>query len=142
MKDKKETEPESLWPLVTVAAVLAVAVFAISMSVDWWGNTAFRSLIVTALALITLADIQIVRDHHRKKQEGIPKSDERLERILVYASSYSWRIGIFFMIVLIFANLLSSYTMDVVVALSASVFIMAGAFFVFTWYFGRKGDVE
>lgn len=135
-------EPEPFWPLITVASVLAVATFVISMSVDWWGNTVSRSAIITALVLILLADIQIVRDYRRKKAAGIPKSDERLDKVVVYAMAYSFRVGIFFMIVLIFLHLLKVLNMDLVVALSASVFVMAGAYVVSYWYFDKKGDAQ
>ncbi|MBU7048396.1 MAG: hypothetical protein HXS54_18345 [Theionarchaea archaeon] len=135
-------EPEPVWPLLLVVGVVMVATFGISMSVDWWGNTVLRSGLVTAFVLIILADIQIVRDHYRKKAAKIPKSDERLERIVVYASMYAFRVGIIFMIVLIFLHLLRGLDADVVVALSLSVFAMAGTFFIFYCYFDRKGDVK
>ncbi len=129
-KQKWKDEPEPLWPLLVAAALLAVATFAISLSVDWWGNTVVRSLLVTALVLIVLADIQIVRDHYRKRAQGIPKSDERLERGGMCASTYSFRVGIFFMIALIFLHLTKVLAMDAVAVLFASVFVMAGTFFV------------
>ncbi|MBU7013117.1 MAG: hypothetical protein HXS46_20745 [Theionarchaea archaeon] len=135
-------EPEPFWPLIITAAVLAVAVFVISMSIEWWGNTVLKSALVTALVLMVLADIQIIRDHRRKKTEGVPKSDERMEKMVVHASAYSWRVGIFFMMVLIILSLTKVITLDVVVALSVSVFVMAGAYFAFYWYFGRRGDVQ
>ncbi|MBU7017404.1 MAG: hypothetical protein HXS44_07840 [Theionarchaea archaeon] len=134
-------EPEPVWPLLLVVGVVMVATFGISMSVDWWGNTVLRSGLVTALVLVILADIQIVRNHYRKKAAAIPKSDERLERIVVYASTYAFRVGIIFMIVLIFLHLLKVFDVDVVIALSLSVFAMAGTFFVFYWHFDRRGDV-
>lgn len=136
---KEESEP--VWPLITVAAVVAVAVFATSLSIEWWGNTVLRSVLITAVVLMVLADIQIARYYRRKKAEGIPISDERLEKMVIYASAYSWRVGIFFMIVIVLLDLARVITLDVVAALSASVFVMAGAYFVFYWYFGRKGDV-
>jgi uncharacterized membrane protein YfcA len=135
-------EPEPVWPLLLVVGVVMVATFGISMSVDWWGNTVLRSALVTAFVLVILADIQIIRDHYRKKAAGIPKSDERLQRIIVYASMYAFRVGIIFMIVLIFLYLMKVLNADVVVALSLSVFVMAGTFFVCYWYFDRRGDVE
>ena len=133
---------EPFWPLFVVVAVLAVAVFTISLSINWWGNTVYKSVLVTAVVLVIVADIQIVRDHYKKKAKGIPRSDERLDRIVVYASTYSFRVGILFMIVLIFLHLLNMIAMDTVSALSASVFVMAGVYIVFHWYFDRKGDVE
>lgn len=135
-------EPEPFWPLITVAAVTAVAVFVISMSVDWWGKTLYRSGLITAFVLMVMADIQMIRDYRRKKKAGIPKSDERLDRVVIYASAYSFRVGIFVMIVLIFVNLLKIVSTDAVEALSASVLVMAGSFFAFHWYFDKKGDVE
>ena len=134
-------DPEPLWPLITVVAVLGVAVFSISMSFDWWGNTVYRSALITAFILMLVADVQIVRDYRQKKAAGVPKSDERLDKIVAHASTYSFRAGIFFMIVLIVAHLVKVLELDVVVALSASVFIMAGVFFVTYWYFDRKGDI-
>lgn len=135
-------EPEPFWPLIITAAVLAVAVFVISMSVEWWGNTVLRSVLITALVLMVLADIQIARYYRRKKAEGVPMSDERLEKMVIYASAYSWRVGIFFMIVIILLDLARVITLDVMAALSMSVFVMAGAYFAFYWYFGRRGDVQ
>ena len=135
-------EPEPVWPLLLMVGVVVVATFGISMSVNWWGNTVLRSTLVTAFVLVILADIQIVRHHYRKKAAGIPKSDERLQRIVVYASTYAFRVGIIFMIVLILLHLLQVVDADVVVALSASVFVMAGTFFICYWYFDRRGDVE
>ena len=136
---KEESEP--FWPLIITAAVLAVAVFVISMSIEWWGNTVLRSVLITAVVLMVLADIQIARYYRRKKAEGVPLSDERLEKMVIYASAYSWRVGIFFMIVIILLDLARVIRLDVVTALSASVLVMAGAYFAFYWYFGRKGDV-
>ena len=136
---KGESEP--IWPLITVAAVVAVAVFASSLSIEWWGNTVLRSVLLTAVVLMVLADIQIARYYRHKKAAGIPISDERLEKMVIYASAYSWRVGIFFMIVIILLDLARVITLDVVTALSASVLVMTGAYFAFYWYFGRKGDV-
>ena len=136
---KEESEP--FWPLIITAAVLAVAVFVISMSIEWWGNTVLRSVLITAVVLMVLADIQIARYYRRKKAEGVPLSDERLEKMVIYASAYSWRVGIFFMIVIILLDLARVIALDVVTVLSASVLVMAGAYFAFYWYFGRKGDV-
>ncbi len=135
-------EPEPFWPLIITAAVLAVAVFVISMSIEWWGNTVLRSVLITAVVLMVLADIQIARYYRRKKAEGEPMSDERLEKMVIYASAYSWRVGIFFMIVIILLDLARVITLDVMAALSMSVFVMAGAYFAFYWYFGRRGDVQ
>jgi hypothetical protein len=134
-------EPEPLWPLLTVVVVLAVATFAISMSVEWWGNTVLRSILVTALVLIVVANVQMIRYYRGQRTHDVPKSDERLDKIIIYASAYSFRAGILFIIVLIFANLLNVVTIDTVPALSASVFVMAGTYFAFHWYFDRKGDV-
>lgn len=139
--NKQIEEPEPLWPLLLVAALLAVTTFAISLSADWWGNTVLRSALVTALVLIVLTDIQIARNHYRKRVQGIPKSDERSERVGMCASTYSFRVGIFFMIALIFLHLSNVLAMDAVIALSGSVFVMAGTFLVSLWYFDRKGDV-
>lgn len=132
---------EPFWPLLLVVAVLAVAVFTFSMSINWWGNTVYKSVLITALVLVIVADIQIVRDHYKKKVQGIPRSDERLDKIVVYASTYSFRVGILFMIGLIFLHLLNLIATDTVTALSASVFVMAGVYVVFHWYFDRKGDI-
>ncbi|MEA1993872.1 MAG: hypothetical protein U9N35_05705 [Euryarchaeota archaeon] len=135
-------EPEPLWPLLTVAGVLAVLMFVISMSFEWWGNTILRSALVTALVLMLLADIQMIRHYHRERAQNVPKSDERLDRIVIYASAYAFRVGIFFMIMLIFAHLLEVLTMDTIAGLSASVFVMAGSYFVFHLYFNKRGDVK
>lgn len=140
MNAKSVSEP--FWPLATAAVGLAVAVFAVSMSIDWWGNTLYRSALVTALALIVVADIQVLRDHYRKKVEGIPKSDERLNIVVAYSSAYSFRGGILFMMALIFLHLFKVVAVDTVVALSASVFVMAGTYVGFHWYFERRGDIE
>jgi hypothetical protein len=134
-------EPEPLWPLLTVAGMLAVLTFVISMSVEWWGNTVLRSTLVTALILMLLADIQMIRHYRRERAQSLPKTDERLEKIVIYASAYAFRAGIFFMILLIFAHLLELFTVDTVLGLSASVFVMAGAYVVFHFYFTKKGDV-
>lgn len=136
------SEREPFWPLLLVVAVLAVAVFTLSLSVNWWGNTVYKSVLVTALVLMVVADIQIIRDYRKKKVQGIPRTDERLDKIVVYASMYSFRVGILFMSVLIFSNLFDVVATDTVTALSASVFVMAGVYFVFHWYFDKKGDVE
>jgi uncharacterized membrane protein YfcA len=141
MGEPAKEEPEPFWPLITVAAAVAIATFVMSMSLEWWGNTVYRSVLITALVLMVLADIQMIRDYYRKKRAGVPKSDERLDRIVIYASAYSWRVAIPFMIALVILNLLK-VSMDPVVALSASVLVMAGAFFVFYWHFNRKGDVH
>lgn len=133
-------EPEPLWPLLTVAGVLAVLTFVISMSVEWWGNTLLRSTLVTALILMLLADIQMICHYYREKARSLPKTDERLERVVTCASAYAFRAGIFFMIVLIFAQLFGVLTVGTVAGLSASVFVMAGAYFVFHWYLNRRGD--
>jgi len=135
-------EPEPLWPLLTLVGIVAVAVFAISMYIEWWGNTIPRSVLVTALILMLLADIQMIRHYRRERAQNVPKSDERLDRIVIYSSAYAFRVGIFFMIVLIFAHLLEVLTMNTVVGLSASVFVMAGSYFVFHLYFNKRGDVK
>ena len=139
MNDTTEREP--FWPLITVVAVLAVATFSISMSLDWWGSTVSRSGLMTALVLMVLADVQMLRDYRHKKARGIPKSDERLDRIVVYASTYSFRVGLICMIALIVLHLLRIVDMDVVTALSVSVLVMAGIYFAFHLYFDRRGDV-
>jgi uncharacterized membrane protein YfcA len=133
-------EPEPIWPLLVVAAVVAVGTFVGSMSLDWWGNTVLRSILIMCVILILLADIQMVRHYRRDRKSDTPKTDERLDRLVVHAMANSFRVGILFMIALIFANL-TIVTMDVVIALSVSVFVMTGTFFAAYWHFNRKGDV-
>ncbi|MGC1120360.1 MAG: hypothetical protein WBA22_04625 [Candidatus Methanofastidiosia archaeon] len=134
-------EPEPIWPLLVVVAVVAVGTFVGSMSLDWWGNTVFRSTLVMCVVLVLLADIQMIRHYRRDRKRDVPKTDERLDRVVVHAMAYSFRVGILFIITLIFVNL-TIFTMDVVIALSVSAFAMAGTFFVAYWHFNRKGDVQ
>ncbi|MBU6998190.1 MAG: hypothetical protein HXS41_12850 [Theionarchaea archaeon] len=134
-------EPEPMWPMLVVVAVIAVATFVGSMSLDWWGNTVFRSTLVTCVVLVLLADIQMIRHYRQNRKRDVPKTDERLERLIAHAMAHSFRVGILFMTALIFANL-TLVTMDVVIALSLSVFVMAGTYFIAYWYFNRKGDVQ
>lgn len=138
--DVMKEEPEPIWPLLVVAAVVAVGTFVGSMSFDWWGTTVFRSTLVMCVILVLLADIQMIRHYRRDRKKEVPKTDERLDKLVAHAMAYSFRVGILFMIALIFANL-TIVTMDVVIALSISVFVMAGTFFVTYWHFNRKGDV-
>ncbi|MBU7015002.1 MAG: hypothetical protein HXS52_07960 [Theionarchaea archaeon] len=136
---KEEAQP--IWPLLLVAGVIAVGTFVGSLSLNWWGNTVLRSTLVMCVVLVLLADVQMIRHYRGRRNKDVPITDERLDRLMVHAMAHSFRVGVLFMIVLIFANL-TVITMDVVVALSGSVFVMAGTYFVSYWYFDKKGDVE
>lgn len=134
-------EAEPIWPLLLVAATLAVATFSLSLSVEWWGNTVYRSALICVLVLTVVADLQLVRNHY-KKTGGMPKSDERLDKVIVYASAYAFRVGICLMVVLIFLQVLTATRVNSVAALSVTMLVMTGSYLASSLYFERKGDVQ
>ena len=78
-------------------------------------------------------------------KSGYPRKDERTERITGKAAFYSMRIGLYFMIALLFVRVVDeeffgSSGLDVNPVLYASILIPSVSFIVLRWYFNRKGD--
>lgn len=122
---------------IIVAAALAVAAFVISMSVDWWGDTVFRSAVVALLVLILLADIQIARDYYRRKAIDEPKRTLEMYETIEDVVGCSFSICIFTLFMLYLMHF-KGLERDKAVAASVFYFILIQLYFILLMYSVRK----
>jgi archaellum biogenesis protein FlaJ (TadC family) len=130
---------KSILAWIMAAAVLAVITFTVSTSMEWGGNTVERSAALTALVISLVGAGSAVWGYFSRKAADIPEHDERIDTITMRAVTYSFQIGIIFMVGLIWVFTFL-HNMSAVLALSASVLVMGLAFLVFRWYLNRRGD--
>jgi hypothetical protein len=128
-----------LWGIV--AFILALLTFGISLSRGWEIHSMERSLALSALVATMVAICALIWMYYQRKAAGIPETDERIDKINLYAFSYSYRVGIVFMIVLTWAAIFFKNA-AVFYSLCASVFVMTGSFLGFRWILDMKGDVR
>jgi cytochrome b561 len=78
------------------------------------------------------------------RKSGFPAKDERTRRITGKAATYAFYIGSYFMIALMFVNLvvqeLGLPSLDVGYTLIASILVQNLTYLGLRWYFNRKGD--
>lgn len=124
---------------IMVALILGCITCAVSLSVGWEIHSVERSLALSVLTMILVAVCAQVWVYYQRKASGIPETDERIDTINLHAFSYSYRIGIIFIIGLTWAALFFKNA-AMFYSLTVSVFIMAGSFLFFRWYLMNKGD--
>jgi hypothetical protein len=83
----------------------------------------------------------------REIRSGFPLKDERTEMVTGRAAKYAFYIGSYFMIALMWLNLLSRefrgvYLFEAGYALVISILVQSLTFLGFRLYFERKGDFE
>ena len=97
------------------------------------------------VAIGILVGVFVVWRMLEDRKSGFPAKDERTKRIAGKAAYYAFYIGSYFMIALIFVNLvglefLSWPSLDVGYALLASILVQSLTYGGLCWYFDRKGD--
>ena len=97
------------------------------------------------LITIVLLGIFVIWRTLQDRRSGFPSQDERTRNITGKAATLTFYIGSYFMIVLMFANIvhkefLGAYLMDGWYALVLSIMVQSLVFGVLRWYFDRKGD--
>jgi hypothetical protein len=97
------------------------------------------------LAIIILVGVFVIWKILKDRRSGFPLKDERTQRITGTAATYAFYIGLYFMIALMLANILSreflgTYLLEGGYALIASILVQSLMFLGLRMYFDRKGD--
>ncbi len=99
------------------------------------------------LATIVVVGIFVIWRTLRDRRSGFPLKDERTQRITGTAATYAFYIGLYFMIALMFANLLNleflgAPILETGYALVVSILVNSLTFLGLRMYFDRKGDFQ
>jgi len=106
----------------------------------------WRVLVPLTAFLVALIGVLTVWRIIKDKRSGFPVKDERTLRIEGKASRYTFLVGIYFMVVLMYYSLLGVEflgwpELGALYALLSSLLVMIGAYFGFRWYFGSRADL-
>lgn len=140
MKDKVR-----LALVTVVAAAVAVTMVLFSLTIGLKGRTleAFAPLITAVVLAVGI--IWILGREREKIKKGLPMEDERSKRVKERAGFYAFIAGVWFNLGLLWYNslIVEEFGVPELItrhALSASILAMAIFFFIFWWYFNRKGE--
>ena len=101
---------------------------------------------VVIMAIGVLIGILVIWRMLEDKKSGFPAQDERTKKITGKAATYSFLIGLYFMMTLAAANLINlefvgSPLLDAGYALIISTLVQSLTFLGLRLYFNRKGEV-
>jgi len=100
---------------------------------------------VGILAIIVLVGVFVIWKILKDRRSGFPIKDERTQKITGTAATYTFYIGSYFMIALMFANILNLEFLGVPIldtgyTLVVSILVNSLTFLGLRIYFDRKGD--
>ena len=98
------------------------------------------------LAIIVLIGVLAIWKILKDKKLGFPTKDERTQKITGIAATYAFYIGSYFMLALMFTNILSieflgESILDTGYAIISAILVSNLTFLIVRWYFNRKGNV-
>jgi len=108
-------------------------------------DLAWPMVSVGIAAMIALIAVVALWKMHKDRKSGFPLRDERTSKILGKAATYSLYIGSYFILALLFTNIIGKEfyglpDVDAGYPLVASLLVYNVSFFLLRWYFGRKGE--
>ena len=98
------------------------------------------------LAIIVLIGVLAIWKILKDKKLGFPTKDERTQKITGIAATYAFYIGSYFMLALMFTNILSTEflgesILDTGYAIISAILVSNLTFLIVRWHFNRKGDL-
>jgi len=101
---------------------------------------------VVIMAIGVLVGILVIWRKLEDRKSGFPAQDERTKKITGKAATYSFLIGVYFMMALAAANLINlefvgSPLLDAGYALVISTLVQSLTFLGLRLYFNRKGEI-
>ncbi|MCJ7714276.1 DUF2178 domain-containing protein [Candidatus Bathyarchaeota archaeon] len=98
------------------------------------------------LAIIVLIGVLAIWKILKDRRLGFPTKDERTQKITGIAATYAFYIGSYFMLALIFTNILSIEFLGVSIldtgyAIISAILVSNLTFLIVRWHFNRKGDL-
>ena len=101
---------------------------------------------VGILAIIVLIGVLAIWKILKEKRLGFPNKDERTQKITGIAATYAFYTGSYFMLALMFTNILSTELLgasilDTGYAIISSILVSNLTFLIVRWHFNRKGDI-
>ena len=98
------------------------------------------------LAIIVLIGVLAIWKILKNRRLGFPTKDERTQKITGIAATYAFYIGSYFMLALMFTNILSieflgESILDTGYAIISAILVSNLTFLIVRWYFNRKGNV-
>jgi len=99
------------------------------------------------LAAVIIIGVVVIWRIAKELRSGFPLKDERTQRVTGRAAVYAFYLGTYFMLAMMFGNILSRelrgvYLLDGWYALNFAVIVQALLFEGFRLYFGRKEDFQ
>ncbi len=140
MKDKVRL---ALVTVVAAAVVVTMVLFSLTIGLKGRTLEAFAPLITAVVLAVGI--IWILGREREKIKKGLPMEDERSKRVKERAGFYAFIAGVWFNLGLLWYNslIVEEFGVPELItrhALSASILAMAIFFFIFWWYFNRKGE--
>ena len=98
------------------------------------------------LAIIVLIGVLAIWKILKNRRLGFPTKDERTQKITGIAATYAFYIGSYFMLALMFTNILSieflgESILDTGYAIISAILVSNLTFLIVRWHFNRKGDL-
>jgi hypothetical protein len=104
--------------------------------------------VISIMIMVTgvLIGVLVIWRKLEDRKSGFPSQDERTKKITGKAATYSFLIGIYFMLALAFANIINlefvgSPLLDAGYALTTSILVQSLTFLGLRLYFNRKGEL-
>lgn len=99
------------------------------------------------LATVVIIGVLVTWKIAKEMRSGFPLKDERTQRVGGRSAYYAFYIGTYFMLAMMFGNIISRelrgvYLLDGWYALIIAVIVQALLFEGFRFYFGRKEDFQ
>ena len=99
------------------------------------------------LATVIIIGVIVTWKIAKEMRSGFPLKDERTQRVTGKAAVYAFYIGTYFMLAMMFGNIISrelrgEYLLDGWYALNFAVIVQALLFEGFRFYLGRKEDFQ
>ncbi len=123
---------------IKISIAVAICLIALGVVIDVLNiNVIYPVLSGIFAAGISLLSTSLYR--HFKFGEGV-EHDERTKKLMYRAFTGSWFAILFLITIIVLADQLGAFKMNVQGALSTILLSMIATFSGFAWYFGRKGD--
>jgi protein-S-isoprenylcysteine O-methyltransferase Ste14 len=133
--------------IIIMALVGILVLFGVFFYILGSVNFDLGDIILIVIPIILVIGVMvIIWDKIKNLRAGLPSEDERAKKLNWKAGAYSYFATIWISVGLmwynIFAENLNLYILNVGQVIGAIILLSALCFFIFNFYFMRKGDVE
>ena len=133
--------------IIIMALVGILVLFGVFFYILGSVNFDLGDIILIIIPIILVIGVMvIIWDKIKNLRAGLPSEDERAKKLNWKAGAYSYFATIWIAVGImwynIFAENLNLYILNVNQVIAAIILLSALCFFIFNFYFMRKGDVE